>query len=37
MNYCQAPRAVIKKPALALPPLACDCHAHILGPPSDYP
>lgn len=37
MKPCQPPRAVIKKPSLAVPPLACDCHAHILGPPSKYP
>lgn len=37
MKPCQPPRAVIKKPSLAVPALACDCHAHILGPPSKYP
>jgi len=37
MNTCQPPRALVKKPALAVPPLACDCHAHILGPPVRYP
>jgi predicted TIM-barrel fold metal-dependent hydrolase len=25
-----------RKPRLALPPLACDCHAHICGPASRY-
>jgi len=36
-KLCQPPRAVIRKPALAVPPLSCDCHAHVLGPPSKYP
>ncbi len=26
-----------KKPDLTLPPKACDCHAHIIGPQSRYP
>lgn len=34
--YCQPARSVIGKPRLAVPPLACDCHAHILGPESRY-
>jgi predicted TIM-barrel fold metal-dependent hydrolase len=34
---CQPPRAVIKKPSLEVPPLSCDSHAHVLGPPSKYP
>ena len=34
---CQPPRAVIKKPSLKVPPLSCDAHAHVLGPPSKYP
>jgi predicted TIM-barrel fold metal-dependent hydrolase len=34
---CQPPRAAIRKPALKAPPHACDCHAHILGPPAAYP
>ena len=37
MNHCQPPRAVIRTPALKVPPLSCDCHAHVLGPPADYP
>ncbi len=37
MKLCQPPRAVIKQPTLRVPPLSCDCHAHILGPASDYP
>jgi predicted TIM-barrel fold metal-dependent hydrolase len=36
-DYCQPPRAVIKRPALAVPPRSCDSHAHVLGPPSRYP
>jgi len=36
-TLCQPPRAVIKKPALKVPPLSCDSHAHVLGPPSKYP
>src|SRR4029453_6874380 len=34
---CQPPRAVVRKPALKVPPLSCDSHAHVLGPPSKYP
>ena len=37
MQLCQPPRAVINKPKLRVPPLACDCHAHILGPPARFP
>jgi predicted TIM-barrel fold metal-dependent hydrolase len=37
MNLCQPPRSVIHKPTLAVPALSCDCHAHVLGPPSRYP
>ncbi|HWZ72758.1 MAG TPA: hypothetical protein VN326_14975 [Casimicrobiaceae bacterium] len=37
MELCQPPRAVIHKPKLRVPPLSCDCHAHILGPPSRFP
>lgn len=33
---CAAPDPAPKKPRLDLPPLACDCHAHICGPPSRY-
>jgi len=36
MNTCQPPRSTIKTPQLAVPALACDCHAHILGPPDVY-
>ncbi|HEX8012285.1 MAG TPA: amidohydrolase family protein [Casimicrobiaceae bacterium] len=35
--YCQPARSVIKQPTLAVPALSCDCHAHVLGPPSRYP
>ena len=34
---CQPPRAVIEKPSLKVPPLSCDSHAHVLGPPSKFP
>lgn len=34
---CAAPDAHPRKPRLALPPLACDCHAHICGPRERYP
>ena len=37
MNPCQPPRAVARTPRLRAPPLACDCHAHVLGPPSRFP
>jgi predicted TIM-barrel fold metal-dependent hydrolase len=37
MELCQPPRAVIAEPKLRVPPLSCDCHAHILGPPSRFP
>ena len=37
MQLCQPPRAKINKPKLAVPPGACDCHAHILGPPDRFP
>ena len=37
MERCQPPRAVIKQPTLRVPPLSCDCHAHILGLPSRFP
>jgi len=37
MELCQPPRAVTAKPKLRVPPLSCDCHAHILGPPSRFP
>ena len=33
---CAAPDPNPRKPRLVLPPLACDSHAHILGPASRY-
>jgi len=34
---CPPPDFVPRKPRLAFPPLACDCHAHILGPAALHP
>lgn len=34
---CAPPDFAPRKPRFALAPLACDCHAHILGPASRYP
>lgn len=28
---CQPPNLAPHPPAFALPPLACDCHAHVFG------
>ncbi|MPZ46629.1 MAG: amidohydrolase family protein [Betaproteobacteria bacterium] len=36
-SLCAAPDPAPRKPRLALPPLSCDCHAHICGPGSRYP
>jgi 2-pyrone-4,6-dicarboxylate lactonase len=33
---CAAPDPQPRRPSFALPPLACDCHAHICGPRSRY-
>lgn len=33
---CAAPDPAPRKPALRLPPLSCDSHAHICGPQSRY-
>lgn len=33
---CAPPDLVPRKPRFAFPPLACDCHAHILGPASRH-
>src|SRR5262245_55656257 len=33
---CDAPIAAVRKPSIQLPPLACDCHAHICGPAARY-
>ena len=35
--YCAPFDPTPRKPRLELPPLACDCHAHICGPQSAYP
>jgi len=37
MELCQGPRTETKKPGLAVPTSACDCHMHIFGPESRYP
>lgn len=34
---CAGPDPVPRRPKVRLPPLACDCHAHIAGPKSVYP
>jgi predicted TIM-barrel fold metal-dependent hydrolase len=34
---CAAPLRDVRKPALALPPKAADCHAHVFGPVAKYP
>jgi 2-pyrone-4,6-dicarboxylate lactonase len=34
---CAPPDFTPRKPKLALPPLACDTHAHVMGPASRYP
>lgn len=34
---CAGPDPAPRQPKLRLPPLACDCHAHIAGPKSVYP
>jgi 2-pyrone-4,6-dicarboxylate lactonase len=34
---CMAPDAQPRAPDVALPPGACDCHAHICGPGAAYP
>lgn len=35
--YCQGPREKTRKPDVEVPPLSCDCHAHVLGPQSSFP
>lgn len=37
MYSCPAPKAAIDAPRNEVPNLACDCHAHILGPLDAYP
>ncbi|MCM2329435.1 MAG: amidohydrolase family protein [Lysobacter sp.] len=34
---CAPPDFAPRPPRFAFPPLACDCHAHILGPASRFP
>ena len=34
---CAGPDPNPRKPRIVLPPLACDCHAHIFGPRAVYP
>ncbi|MFT8244997.1 amidohydrolase family protein [Roseomonas sp. BN140053] len=34
---CAAPHPAPRQPGLALPPGACDCHAHICGPLAGFP
>jgi 2-pyrone-4,6-dicarboxylate lactonase len=34
---CAPPDPATRTPRLAMPPLACDCHAHICGPMDQYP
>jgi predicted TIM-barrel fold metal-dependent hydrolase len=37
MELCQPPRKETKRPKLAVPVLACDCHSHIFGPEAQFP
>lgn len=37
MAVCQGPRLNTRKPHVVVPPLSCDCHAHVLGPQSEFP
>lgn len=37
MELCAPPRPTTAPPKIMPPPLACDCHAHILGPPDRFP
>src|SRR5882757_11185733 len=34
---CTPPQLHVRKPALALPAKAADCHAHVFGPVAQYP
>jgi predicted TIM-barrel fold metal-dependent hydrolase len=34
---CAGPDPVPRRPKIKLPPLSCDCHAHICGPKSKFP
>lgn len=37
MQTCQGPRSQSQPPVTPVPPLACDCHSHILGPTQAFP
>lgn len=37
MRMVPPPRKETRPPAIAVPPLACDCHLHIVGPAAQYP
>ena len=37
MELCAPPRPTTRQPKVRAPALACDCHAHILGPDARYP
>lgn len=37
MDMCQPPRERSSTPKTKAPPLACDCHSHILGPADRFP
>ena len=37
IHFQQGPRPDPGKPKIAVPPKACDCHAHIIGPAKQYP
>lgn len=34
---CAPPDFAVRPPRLSLPPLSCDCHAHVIGPARQYP
>jgi 2-pyrone-4,6-dicarboxylate lactonase len=34
---CMPPDFNLRKPTIEFPDLACDCHAHVCGPPTKYP
>src|SRR3990170_3425804 len=34
---CAGPHLGVRKPKLALPSKAADCHCHVFGPPDKYP
>lgn len=36
-TQCAGPRLDVRKPKLALPPKAADCHSHVFGPRDQYP